>query len=126
MPFYCILSHMNLAKTQIPRLSMCRIYIPISNSICLATIGVCVFRALTSVGALFYFWRGCAISFSVRKCTNKRLSRWESSRRSRVRGQVFTPLRHAHARHLSQKERLLKTTFDKNKVVWYNNYAKRT
>ncbi len=30
--------------------------IPRSFEFCFATIGVCVFGALTSVGALFYFW----------------------------------------------------------------------
>ncbi len=27
------------------------------RKVCFATVGVCVFRALTSVGALFYSWR---------------------------------------------------------------------
>ena len=41
-------------KMQIPFTAIC-VYIPILYKVCLATIGVCVFGALASVGALFYF-----------------------------------------------------------------------
>ena len=44
---------MNFVKVQIPRIRTQRI-LSLTISICLATIGVCVLGALTSVGALFY------------------------------------------------------------------------
>ena len=46
---------MNLIKMQIPAIVCCAFLRPISHSVSLATIGVCVFCAVTSVAALFIF-----------------------------------------------------------------------
>ncbi len=46
---------LNLIKMQIPAIVCCVRLRPISHSVSLATIGVCVFCATTSVAALFYF-----------------------------------------------------------------------
>jgi len=48
----------NLVKTQILKQVVAKRLYLCSVSICLATIGVCVFRAPASVGALFYFCGG--------------------------------------------------------------------
>ena len=45
-----------------------KIYYPCSVSTCLATIGVCVFGALTSVGALFYFCGKGIVEMAKKKC----------------------------------------------------------
>ena len=46
---------LNFAKLQIPQITCDDLSFPFIW-FCVATIGVCVFGALTSVGALFYFY----------------------------------------------------------------------
>ena len=56
MPFFLhITFKMNLIKMQIPPWVLCVVLFLHLLEICLATIGVCVFCALASVGALFIF-----------------------------------------------------------------------
>ena len=51
--FIPTLHNLNLVKMQIP--FMCVLDYTLTHNDCLATVGVCVFRALASAGALFLF-----------------------------------------------------------------------
>ena len=55
MPLFVHPTFMNFAKAQIPGVGLQRMYIPIFYSICLATIGVCVFRCADFGWRTFYF-----------------------------------------------------------------------
>ncbi len=60
MPFLCCTIFLNLIKMQIPFDGAVRIY-PALFKVCFATTGICVFCALTSVGAFFILRKNVSV-----------------------------------------------------------------